>query len=510
MAGIFDPNKDKDQEQKAAQQTPTSPPGAVPLQPVGSNSSIDANSGSPTTKGPTSSGRFTNIQSYLKANNGQSEALSNKLSNLGTQTQQKFDTAKTDFNKEAATAQVPLNQGIIDTAASNPSNFSQIANTADKQAFNRMLAGNYTGPVSLGNQEQLNLNAQNYKTLANQGGTESGRFNLLKTFFNRPNYTRGQQTLDNLMVQADKNQLKQLQANRTQAAQLTNNINTATNQAQATAKQYADEAAKAKTNILDKFTTNVNDWNNQLKQKAESAQQVRNNYYEQLQRELQNNQLSNDTLNSLGLTPGQKLYNTDLSQYITTNPNLRASAQNVALTSDYDKFAAVRNLLGDSTPQDVDKILNRYQNTSDANSFNAADNIATYYKNNLANDLSDLQSRVEPQLRAAEADYMNNLVAAQSAFPMYAQDNWARADWLAGLLNSGQQVSADDARLALKYLGMRAAERRLNDLRNQYKVGRVVNGIDQPISAGKVINENPPLSSNGTSYPNDNGESVVF
>lgn len=164
------------------------------------------------------SGSFTNLNQYIEANKDQSAGLGSKiqqgiqkdvntgLSQLGS-SEQEYKTAQdqasvnpNDYTAQAVTQKV---QGAL----SNPSQVSQ----TDAQAFQdaqtkatNLATGKDTAPKTLDslNSYQNALGTLNQaQSNAQLTGTEAGRQQLLQQTFSRPTYTKGQSSLDQLLVQ---------------------------------------------------------------------------------------------------------------------------------------------------------------------------------------------------------------------------------------------------------------------------------------------------------------------
>lgn len=161
---------------------------------------------SPAAKG-TSSGRFTNLQSYLKANQPANfgQNLSAKVQQKAQDVTQSIDKSRQEFQQKTAQAIQPFQNSsqFVNQALTDPTKFVQ--QQPELQRFDTIRAGAYAGPKELEDAGQLQAQTQNIQGLAKLGATEGGRFNLLRTMFNQPTYTKGQQTLDNLILQGGPN-----------------------------------------------------------------------------------------------------------------------------------------------------------------------------------------------------------------------------------------------------------------------------------------------------------------
>lgn len=113
----------------------------------------------------------------------------------------------------------------------------------DEKAFSGLRDAEYKGPVTFGNAADLykqatgNVNSAAGKAQASK--TEGGRFALLDNYFGRPQYTQGQKTLDNLLVQNDPNSQQAFKQTQENAKALQENLSQ-------TGKELGDYGAQAK------------------------------------------------------------------------------------------------------------------------------------------------------------------------------------------------------------------------------------------------------------------------
>lgn len=204
--GVLGPQSTSAQQAQSVP-APAPPPGA------GGSSTIqdDSSSGSKRTKtGTPRSGTFTNIQQYLQANrqsapniaSAVSEDLTGRASELGqaitqkqNEYQQKVQQAQQQQQELTQQAQQTVQQAA-QTGQLDPNRLAEFRNI-------------YTGQTKAQAPGDINLapetmQAERLVSQAQQGKTPQGRFQLLRqTFGEGPRrYTRGEQSLDNLLLQS--------------------------------------------------------------------------------------------------------------------------------------------------------------------------------------------------------------------------------------------------------------------------------------------------------------------
>lgn len=364
MASILNPlDKEKDEEQQSG----------APQQVGGAQSAtLGAGTGAPAAG--TKSGRFTNISNYLQANSGYNKAggglagkIAGNINNQGQAVKQEVGKARDEFNTAAQQNRVGYDEGTVNNALNDSTNFAQNAQNVDK--FQQQLNAKYQGPQGIQNAEKVQNNAQNLQNLTNQTTTEGGRFGLLKNMFNKPTYTGGQQKLDNLLLQGNQGQLKNLTGTRQLGNQVVNEVNTTNQKAIEEAQKYKDEAAATSQQTREQFLNSLTGFDTGLNDRANQLNIDREQMYQDALKTTGNNIVSEDDLSRFGLAKGQSLYGANLKDYLMKN-NLEANSVNAATSDDYTKAAALRKLAGDTQIEGADKIFDTY-----AGGYNEANDI---------------------------------------------------------------------------------------------------------------------------------------
>lgn len=199
----FDPNR-------AAQQ-PGSQGSPAPVNISGGSSVINTGQNTPqaqTAKSQASdaSGAFVNLQSYLEANRPQAAELGSQVAgsvaNKAEAAKAQVGNLESAFNQKVNESKVTANKSLIDEAVFNP--MAVVADQQKKSEIDRMRTANYSGPQALEDlsdysttQTKLNEANQSVKGLE----SEQGRQTALAEQFKRPTYSRGQQSLDQLLLQ---------------------------------------------------------------------------------------------------------------------------------------------------------------------------------------------------------------------------------------------------------------------------------------------------------------------
>lgn len=215
MATVLDPNqKDKNQQGQ------TAAPQANPIA-TGAGSAVQAatpgtgNNQSISNNAPGASGRFTNIQKYIQANdpNAFAQQLGGKVGEVKSKAESDLQNAQTGFNTQKTGVQDTIHS-YQDKVNDTIKNLSPQANQATfDQGVADLTAAKglkYTGPQSLGNDQALTGQAQDLQSVGQATGSSGGRQALLERFYNTPQYSTGQKNLDNLLLGSQKNALSDI------------------------------------------------------------------------------------------------------------------------------------------------------------------------------------------------------------------------------------------------------------------------------------------------------------
>ena len=351
MAIDASPNPNETPEQKAAREAALSKTASVVNTP---SSSTTPQSSRPT---GTSSGRFVNLQNYLRA--GQGTDLAGKIGQ-GAQTQaadvragiesqlgKQEDGKRTGgtFQEQAKAGRNIYDAstigGILGRAGSNLS-------PEDEDKFKSSLSGTYGGPTSLENEAALGEKAARLEAMQRMAGTEAGRGQLLSQVYGRPSYTAGQRKLDTALLQAKPGSLTTLQ-DQAKAAALGAKTALTSGQQEAAdlAKGYTKEAEATRGLTQEALTGATKDLSTAIGT-PEAAEAARHNLYLQAQKGLGEGEITSDVAQKLGLSAIPELYGTDLSQFLSES-GTKASQENLANSDQYAKMAALQKLGGQQT-----------------------------------------------------------------------------------------------------------------------------------------------------------------
>lgn len=368
MAIVINNQQDKEDEKQQSQgQAPVNVSGA----PSASISAQPTMAGAPQKQ--TGSGRFTNLQRYIQASGpGAGQRLAGQIGQtVGKQTQklsEAVEGAKSiNPQLDAERQRIAQASGFAQQVQQDPTQLVQ--DPSKLQSFTQLRTGTSAIPQLQQQAMQAFDVAQgqlgNVQQLARLTGTEPGRFELLRQSLGRPSYTRGQQRLDQLLLQTGGgNTLGQLQRQTAEQAktgeqflgQTRTDIEKGlgeTGQAAQTAKQ---QLLGALGRMDDPSTPDIDESKDAgaFGSLQQSLRQRQKDYIAQqealksaIESGLPTDKFSEEALNAIGLRTGQKLYDINLNELI--KPSFSAenvTEQNIANQSDLARYQALAQLAG--------------------------------------------------------------------------------------------------------------------------------------------------------------------
>lgn len=342
---------------------------------------------SSTPKAANSSGQFTNLQSYINANQGSGQNMANQISGRAQNQANQVNTGINNANGMIG-SQIDAENNRIANASNlagqvQAGNAQQITSDPNQLAnWNQLYSGANNGQNIQNNASSAFANSgtaiNNLQNTAQQAGTEQGRFGLLQQTLGRPTYNSGQQGLDQLLLQSGggNNTLSQLQQNLASQANLANNNLTNDQSAIGSAINAINTNSTGAQGMLKNSigSLNANDSGlgvvgtsgssspyaqnggalNALQTALYQRQQAAINQGNAIQAEYaagiaDPTKMDAATMAALGLTQGEHIYDTDLSKYVTPTFNPGAvTEQGIANTTDLNQYNALNTLAGNA------------------------------------------------------------------------------------------------------------------------------------------------------------------
>lgn len=295
-----------------------------------------------------SSGNYANIQSYLDANKDQGDQMGQTIaSNISTKAEDATNKINT-LNSKAPTA-----------AAYDPNEaYNNLGSLTDEQKATykqEKATGGYDGPTTV---DKVDGYADTQKattdaaSLVKNAGNEYGQQQLLKDTYARPQYSAGENKLDQVLLQNSAGSKAAIEGVSNKYADLEKLFNETSKNVGNSINSANTQALANKQNIL---AAEQNQWKNLVDPiQARAAQMNIDNpaLINRITQDASDNKLSDETLSLLGLTPGQKIYDMNLGSYITPNQT-QVGLNQAANSQERSKYQALADLVGDPTRTEI-------------------------------------------------------------------------------------------------------------------------------------------------------------
>lgn len=250
---FFQEQDDEEKNQQGQPGQPAQPEGMVSLGPESATQEGQSRNQNAGQGGGTSSGAYTNLQSYLDANKSLNfgQEVAGKVQGQVDQANQAQDEAAAGFKEDVDKATVNQDDALLDQVGTDATKVT--SNPNDFSSFLKMRNAQYGGPNNFIDEPERYGSASGATGAAREQveatKSEGGRKALLdKTYgagAGRYDYTAGQKNLDNLLIQNDPGSRE--------------------------AFQRAQEGAEASGKRLDDLSTSLRDYAGQGKAKTQAT-----------------------------------------------------------------------------------------------------------------------------------------------------------------------------------------------------------------------------------------------
>lgn len=345
-------NEDEDRENSAREGEP---------QQLGTESAVIQAPSTPGGSPTQGSGQYTNLQSYLDANQGSKmgEKLASNVTNTITNAKNASTAAQSGFEGQVNAGSVTPSERVFQDVQDNPTNLGQ----DEISDFKKIRDARYQGPNSFVDDKEDYSNAYKANQAASEESkaaeTEEGRFGLLQKYYNRDDYTPGQQKLDQLLVQNDPTSRAAFENVSSQNAQQQENykgLQDRLNQYAATSKastQAGRTQARSLIGIDDAGNATGEGLLGTARQGVESRtqQQInkRNSDFQTAQEALKTghvDQLTPEQRQQLGIDPNSQLYRMSEGPESFLSQNNDWNTETLATPEEQAKYRALSDLAG--------------------------------------------------------------------------------------------------------------------------------------------------------------------
>jgi hypothetical protein len=291
-----------------------------------------------------SSGQYANIQQYLEANKGQAQQM-------GQTVTQNVDQSASDAQSktQAFAAQAPKVEAYDPNSV-----YSKLGSLSDEeksQYKQQKTTGGYSGPQSIdqvsgyAELQKAQMDAQNKLRNAS---TEAGQQELLRTIYDKGNYTGGQNKLDQVLLQNNADSRAGLE-NLTQKYSGLAGLfgDTAKNVGQSISSAVS-QAAQNRQNVAAGEQQAWNSLINPIQTRADQMNRDNPAFINRITEDAADHVLNEETLAELGLSPGSHLWGLNLGSYL--QPNMANVGLNEAASAEERaKYRDLADLSGDPT-----------------------------------------------------------------------------------------------------------------------------------------------------------------
>lgn len=201
MAVIQQQNPQQQDEQKEQQQNPVQVSSGGSVAPTLNTMPSTPTAPKPSVQGGGTSGRVQNLQKYIQANKnvnyGQqlTGAVQQKVGQLGQQVNQAKQTLQQRASGDLA--RVRGRENILQQAIADPTKFVQ--DKTQFEDFSKLRTGDI-GTYNVQNLQDLFNQQQKVADFGNLAKSEQGRLQLFRNVYGSPSYSRGQASLDALLL----------------------------------------------------------------------------------------------------------------------------------------------------------------------------------------------------------------------------------------------------------------------------------------------------------------------
>lgn len=295
-------------------------------------------------KNQKSSGNYANIQSYLDANRDQGDQMGQQIS---SNVESKAQDAQSKIS--GLQAKAPEVKDYDPNAT-----FSKLGSLSDQEKSdyrNTRATGGYSGPQSI---DKVDGYADAQKAAIEASGlvkntaNEYGQQALLKDAYKRPDYSAGQNKLDQVLLQGSAGSKQALEGISKKYAGLDNLFNTTAGQVGESINKANQTALANKNKIVQAEADQWKGLVDPIQARADEANRLNPELISRIQSDAADETLSQETLDQLGLGEGQNIYDLNLGNYITPDATA-VGLNNVANAEERTKYQQLADLFQDQT-----------------------------------------------------------------------------------------------------------------------------------------------------------------
>lgn len=291
---------------------------------------------------PASSGQFKNLQTYLEANKPQAQQMGQKVIGAAEESAKEAQQKQQQFTAIKPTETQAQTQESIKSFYEGPTNKEQY------QALKQ--TGGYTGPQSYletPEWQEAQKSTQQASEKIGQLQNQTGFERAVAQQYARPQYGAGAQRLDAALIRGEQQSKQAAEQAYQKWGNLTNLLNQSIDPVQQQIAQNL-QTAQANRELIPRVESQyVEDIYSPIAQRAAEISASNRERINQMQQDLTGFDFDSKRLSELGLSAGDVLYGTSLSNYLNVNPYASdLKARDVATQSEREKWSNLMNLIG--------------------------------------------------------------------------------------------------------------------------------------------------------------------
>lgn len=430
-------------------------------------------------KQPSSSGSWTNLQSYLDANKEQGAQVGSQIAGTineqGQKAQSALDTTSAEWNKQVNDNTVSADPDAINRAVGGATSAKagQSLNPDDTAAFQKQYNAQYNGPTDFTKTQgfgEIQKAVGDTSRAVDQTQSEAGRNVLLGEQYkntSKHGYNQGQNNLDQLLLENSSGGRAALEPLKEQWGGLTSVLTDTTAAGNAAAQTAATNTAAAQKTAQEAYAGANSKFQGDLTKQAQTADTTNQAQYERVLAGLKSGQLSPADIQALGLT-NQAIYDVDPTKYLEAGK--KATLYNSANADQYAQARALAQLAG----QDESTFLPGSY-SSQAGTLGPA---YSFQKDSFTNAVAQEKLNYEKQLAP-----LNNKIAdlqRQSDLLASAPFSQSEAQWV--YMNQAKYGGPENAKRALR-------DSQRAEFQNQIKgVQKQIGAVQAQYSPTKTLN----------------------
>jgi hypothetical protein len=243
-----------------------------------------------------------------------------------------------------------LQSQVVEPTTLDPTNYLENPSSISKTDYqNLKRTGGYEGPSNLSDVKNFD-NVAKQTDRANQQvnaiGTEAGVDALLEKQYRRPNYSRGELSLDNTLVRNNEDNVNKINDLQERYSGINSLFNQTANQVGESINRSVRQAQENKAKFAPAENQAMSRFKQGLDQRAEDY--ASQDLYNKAREDLTDDMVQQALLEQLGLESGSTIYDLDLRDYLNST-GVAPTGTGIATEEDVQRYQQLANLIDDNS-----------------------------------------------------------------------------------------------------------------------------------------------------------------